>query len=81
VMMARKPDGEKPKAPPKRSLVVAGKKTSVSLEDTLWNELRAMAEERNVSVSELVDGIELKRKPGGLASAIRSFLSSRRKRR
>ena len=68
--------------PTKRSLVVRGQKTRVRLEDALWNELRAMADERNVSLSELVNGIDIKRKRSNLSAAIRLFLSNyRRKRR
>ena len=68
--------------PAKRSLAVRGRKTSVRLEDALWNELRAMAEERNVSLSELVNSIDIKRKRSNLSAAIRLFVSNyRRKRR
>jgi predicted DNA-binding ribbon-helix-helix protein len=67
--------------PTKRSLVVRGQKTSVRLEDALWNELRAMADERNVSLSELVNGIDIKRKRSNLSAAIRLFLSNYRRRR
>jgi predicted DNA-binding ribbon-helix-helix protein len=83
-MMAKKENGDDPSAaePKKRSLTVRGHETSVRLEDTLWKELRALADERNVSVSELVNGIDIKRKRGNLASAIRLFVSNyRRKRR
>jgi predicted DNA-binding ribbon-helix-helix protein len=75
-------DGRSKPEPAKRSLAVGGRKTSVRLEDALWNELRAMARERNVSVSELLNRIDIKRKRGNLSSAVRLFLSSlRRKRR
>jgi predicted DNA-binding ribbon-helix-helix protein len=66
----------------KRSLVVRGHETSARLEDALWNELQATADERDVSLSELVNGIDIKRKRGNLSSAIRQFVSNyRRKRR
>jgi predicted DNA-binding ribbon-helix-helix protein len=67
--------------PAERSLTVAGQRTGVRLDDALWNELRAMADERNVSVSELVNSIDIKRKRGNLSAAIRQFLSNYRRRR
>lgn len=68
--------------PTERSLVVRGRKASVRLEDALWNELRAMADERKVSLSEFLNSIDIKRKRGNLSAAIRQLLSNyRRKRR
>jgi predicted DNA-binding ribbon-helix-helix protein len=82
VMMAKKEDDDGKSGSTKRSLVVRGQETSVRLEDTLWDELRAMADERNVSLSELLNSIDIKRKRNNLSSAIRLFVSnSRRKRR
>ena len=42
----------------KRSIVVAGHKTSVSLEDAFWESLRDVAKARRVTLSELVGGID-----------------------
>jgi predicted DNA-binding ribbon-helix-helix protein len=64
-----------------RSVVVRGQETRVRLEDVLWSELRAMADERIISLSELVNSIDIKRKRGNLRSAIRMFVSSRRRKR
>ena len=60
----------------KRSIVIAGHKTSVSLEDAFWVCLRRIAKERG-SVSDLVASIDVDRQRGGnrnLSSAIRLFV-------
>ena len=58
----------------KRSLVVGGHKTSVSLEDPFWNALRALAQERKLTLSTLVGSIDVDRKYANLSSAIRLFV-------
>jgi len=58
----------------KRSLVVGGHKTSVSLEDAFWNELRAIAHRRRVHLSQLVGFIDSQRQHCNLSSAIRLFV-------
>ena len=55
----------------KRSIVVAGHKTSVSLEDAFWNGLKAIAAGRAMTLSCLVAAIEAERRHGNLSSAIR----------
>lgn len=62
----------------KRSLVVGGHKTSVSLEDVFWNELRAISYERHVHLSQLVDEIDSERPHSNLSSAIRLFVFENR---
>jgi len=57
----------------KRSLVVAGHKTSVSLEEAFWIGLREIAEERRVTLSDLAGAIDSRRE-GNLSSAIRLFV-------
>ncbi|MCL4188961.1 MAG: ribbon-helix-helix domain-containing protein [Rhodobacteraceae bacterium] len=58
--------------PRKRSLTLAGHRTSVSLEDPFWDALRAMAADRGLAVNALAAGIDAARPPGvGLASALR----------
>lgn len=58
--------------PRKRSLTLAGHRTSVSLEGPFWDGLGAMARERNLSVNALATEIDAGRAEGlGLASAIR----------
>lgn len=58
----------------KRSLLVGRHRTSVSLEDVFWNALRAIANERIVSLSQLVDKIDSERQHTNLSSAIRLFV-------
>ena len=62
----------------KRSLVVGGHKTSVSLEDVFWNELRAIAQEHHVPLSRLVGDIDAERQHCNLSSAIRLFVYGQR---
>ena len=58
----------------KRSIVVAGHKTSVSLEDAFWKSLKEIAEDRDITLSDLVSSIDTDRQQGNLSSAIRLFV-------
>ena len=58
----------------KRSIVVAGHKTSVSLEDAFWKGLKDIAKARRVTLSDLVGGIDTNREHGNLSSALRLFV-------
>jgi len=58
----------------KRSIVVAGLKTSVSLEDAFWNGLKEIAGRRDITLSDLVAAIDAQRHHGNLSSAIRLFV-------
>ena len=58
----------------KRSIVVAGHKTSVSLEDAFWEGLKDIAKARRVTLSDLVGGIDTNREHGNLSSAFRLFV-------
>ena len=58
----------------KRSIVIAGHKTSVSLEDEFWDSLKEIARERGMSLMELVAAIDGDRKHANLSSAIRLFV-------
>jgi predicted DNA-binding ribbon-helix-helix protein len=58
----------------KRSIVIAGHKTSVSLEDAFWKGLKEIAGDRNVTLSDLVATIDTDRRQGNLSSAIRLFV-------
>ena len=58
----------------KRSIMVAGHKTSVSLEDAFWNGLKEIARERHMTLSELVAKIDAERQLGNLSSALRLFV-------
>ncbi len=58
----------------KRSIVIAGHKTSVSLEDAFWKGLKEIADDRNVTLSDLCSSIDTDRHQGNLSSAIRLFV-------
>ena len=64
--------------PVKRSVQIAGHKTSISLEPVFWDMLKAAADHRALPVSALVAQIDAERiqseTPPGLASAIRVWL-------
>jgi predicted DNA-binding ribbon-helix-helix protein len=57
----------------KRSLTIDGHRTSISLEDEFWEGLKRIAQERNVSLVEIVKKIDESRMCG-LSSAIRVFV-------
>ncbi|MCT8972641.1 ribbon-helix-helix domain-containing protein [Microbaculum marinisediminis] len=65
-MSAREPADDR-----KRSVTVAGHRTSVSLEDEFWQALGDIAGERGMSVSSLIAEIDENRGPRGLSAAIR----------
>jgi predicted DNA-binding ribbon-helix-helix protein len=58
----------------KRSIVIAGHKTSVSLEDAFWKGLKDIAINRRATLSDLVAAIDAERQFGNLSSAIRLFV-------
>lgn len=58
----------------KRSIVIAGHKTSVSLEDAFWKGLKDIAGDRDLTLSDLVASIDTDRQHGNLSSAIRLFV-------
>ncbi|MFS8038807.1 ribbon-helix-helix domain-containing protein [Xanthobacter sp. AM11] len=58
----------------KRSIVIAGHKTSVSLEDAFWEALKEIASSRRLTLSDLVATIDSARTQGNLSSAIRLFV-------
>ena len=58
----------------KRSVVVAGHKTSVSLEDEFWKGLREIADGRDTTLSDMVATIDAGRQHSNLSSAIRLFV-------
>ena len=60
----------------KRSVVVSGHKTSVSLEEPFWNAMKEIAYSRLLSLSELITAIDACREHGNLSSAIRLFVLS-----
>jgi predicted DNA-binding ribbon-helix-helix protein len=58
----------------KHSIVVDGRKTSISLEDAFWQCLRTITEERGETLSQLVTGIDARRKAKNLSSCLRVFI-------
>jgi predicted DNA-binding ribbon-helix-helix protein len=58
----------------KRSIILADRKTSVSLEDAFWKSLRKIAHERDETLSYQVSRIDANRKNANLSSAIRVFI-------
>lgn len=58
----------------KRSIVVRGHKTSVSLEEAFWNGVKEISRARGKTLSDLVSDIDQKREQGNLSSAIRLFV-------
>lgn len=57
----------------KRSVDIAGHRTSVSIEAPFWDALREIAARKNVSVNELIATIDGARE-GNLSSAIRVYV-------
>jgi len=60
--------------PKKRSLTIAGHRTSISLEDDFWDALKDMAKAQTRSVPAVIAGIDATRGPCALSSAIRSAI-------
>jgi predicted DNA-binding ribbon-helix-helix protein len=64
----------------KRSVVLAGHRTSISLEEEFWTALRTLAARRGVSINALVATIDAARADGAprnLSSALRVFVLER----
>jgi predicted DNA-binding ribbon-helix-helix protein len=57
----------------KRSVVIAGHRTSVSLENAFWEALKREASARNQTVNQIITNID-KQRNGNLSSAIRLFI-------
>ena len=58
----------------KRSIVIGGHKTSVSLEEPFWLGLKEIAHDQQMTLSTMVGDIDVKRRQGNLSSAIRLFV-------
>ena len=55
----------------KRSVAIAGHRTSVSLEEPFWDELKRIAAQRGLSINALIADIDARRARTNLSSAIR----------
>jgi predicted DNA-binding ribbon-helix-helix protein len=58
----------------KRSIAIAGHRTSVSLEEAFWSELRRLASSSGRSISGLIGLIDAERGEANLSSAIRVYV-------
>lgn len=58
----------------KRSIEIAGRETSISLEDPFWQQLKNIAVSRGMTVSELVAEIDHERTRPNLSSQLRLFV-------
>jgi predicted DNA-binding ribbon-helix-helix protein len=58
----------------KRSIVINGHKTSVSLEEAFWTGMKEIAASCNKTLAELTSEIASQRQQGNLSSAIRLFV-------
>jgi predicted DNA-binding ribbon-helix-helix protein len=58
----------------KRSIIVRGHKTSVSLEDSFWTGLKEIAEARGSHLGQLVAELDSERDASNLSSALRVFV-------
>jgi predicted DNA-binding ribbon-helix-helix protein len=57
--------------PQKRSIVIAGHATSLSLEPVFWQTLREMATQQQQSLPEIIAEIDAAERPASLSSALR----------
>lgn len=57
----------------KRSLLIMGHATSISLEDEFWETLKEISVEKTQSIQELIEQIDLTR-TSNLSSAVRLFV-------
>ena len=69
-----KPTSAQKSSVAKRSIVLNGHKTSVSLEDEFWNALKEIAGKRAIHLSDLVAEVDEQRGDGNLSSALRLFV-------
>ena len=58
----------------KRSVLIDGHRTSVSLEEPFWTDLKKIAHVQQITLSGLVAEIDSRREQGNLSSAIRLFV-------
>ncbi|QOZ69128.1 ribbon-helix-helix domain-containing protein [Bradyrhizobium arachidis] len=58
----------------KRSIIVGGHKTSISLEEAFWTAVKEISRQRDMSLSDLASEIERNLQHGNLSSAIRVYV-------
>lgn len=73
----RRPHADAPHTRRKHSVLIAGHRTSLSIESAFWERLKAIAARRRISMNKLIAEIDRTRggaKPTNLSSAIRVFI-------
>ncbi|HFC05641.1 MAG TPA: aryl-sulfate sulfotransferase [Rhizobiales bacterium] len=60
--------------PPKRSITIAGHRTSLSLEPEFWDALKQLAKSKNLAIAQLITQIDATRGNRNLSSACRVFV-------
>lgn len=70
------PEAPQPQAVRKRSLTIAGHRTSLSLEQAFWDALKDLARAEGLSLAALVERIDRDRR-GNLSSAVRVYVLER----
>jgi predicted DNA-binding ribbon-helix-helix protein len=65
----------------KRSIIIGGHKTSVSLEDAFWTDLKEIAHSQRVPVQKLIAQIDTTRQQANLSSALRLYVLEHIRRR
>jgi predicted DNA-binding ribbon-helix-helix protein len=73
---AGRSDGARPTDLSKHSLVIAGHRTSISLERAFWEALQAIARQRHVSIASVIASVDGERGDANLSSALRVFVLS-----
>lgn len=58
----------------KRSVVIRGRKTSISLENAFWSGLKDIAIRRGLTLSSLIETIDKQKETDNLSSAVRLFV-------
>jgi predicted DNA-binding ribbon-helix-helix protein len=58
----------------KRSVIIGGHKTSISLEDEFWSGLKEIAQAKGATVAQTVTEIDKTRQRSNLSSAVRLFV-------
>jgi len=58
----------------KRSIIINGHNTSVTLEDGFWSSLKEISRGRRSTLSQIVAEVDRKRTQGNLSSALRLFV-------
>lgn len=58
----------------KRSVVIGGRRTSISMENDFWVAFKGICKAQGVSINQLIEQIDARRRTGNLSSAIRLYV-------